>query len=55
LSIQLGGLLRDLTGSYDLPFTVATLLLFGASLVSFAIHERQYSSRYQPIPDFPVS
>jgi MFS family permease len=55
LSIQLGGLLRDLTGSYDLPFTVATLLLVGASLASFAIHERQYSSRYQPVPDFPVS
>jgi MFS family permease len=55
LSIQLGGLLHDFTGSYDLPFMVATLLLLGASLASFAIHERQYSSRYQPVPDFPVS
>jgi MFS family permease len=47
LSIQLGGTLRDLTGSYDLPFAIAGLLLFGASLVSFAIREQRYSSRYQ--------
>ena len=51
LSIQLGGLLRDLTGSYDLPFAVAALLLCGASLASFAIHERRYSIRYQTVPD----
>ena len=55
LSIQLGGLLRDLTGSYDLPFAVAALLLFGASLASFAIHERRYSIRYQTVADFPAS
>jgi MFS family permease len=48
LSIQLGGTLRDLTGSYDLPFAIAALLLFGASLVSFAIREQRYSTRYQP-------
>ena len=47
LSIQLGGTLRDLTGSYDLPFAIAGLLLFGASLVSFAIREQCYSTRYQ--------
>jgi len=47
LSIQLGGILRDLTGSYALPFAVASLLLFGASLASFAIQERRYSIRYQ--------
>ncbi len=51
LSIQLGGLLRDLTGSYGLPFAVAALLLFGASLGSFAIQERRYSIRYQTVPD----
>jgi len=51
LSIQLGGLLRDLTGSYALPFAVAALLLFGASLGSFAIQERRYSIRYQTVPD----
>jgi MFS family permease len=47
LSIQLGGILRDLTGSYDLPFAIAGLLLCGASLVSFAIREQRYSTRYQ--------
>ena len=52
---QLGGLLRDLTGSYDLPFAIAALLLFGASLGSFAIQERRYSIRYQTVPDSPVS
>jgi len=49
LSIQLGGVLRDLTGSYDLPFAIAGLLLCGASLVSFAIREQRYSMRYQTI------
>jgi MFS family permease len=48
LSIQLGGILRDLTGSYDLAFAMAGLLLFAASLVSFAIREQRYSMRYQP-------
>ena len=47
LSIQLGGTLRDLTGSYDLPFAIAGLLLCGASLLSFAIREQRYSTRYQ--------
>jgi MFS family permease len=47
LSIQLGGVLRDLTGSYDLPFAIAGVLLCGASLVSFAIREQRYSTRYQ--------
>jgi MFS family permease len=44
---QLGGMLRDLTGSYDLPFAIAGLLLCGASLVSFAIRKQRYSTRYQ--------
>ena len=51
LSIQLGGLMRDLTGSYDAPFAIAALLLFGASAVSFAIQEKRYSTRYQSGPD----
>jgi MFS family permease len=46
LSIQLGGLLHDLTGSYELPFAVAGLLLFIASLVSFTINERKYAISY---------
>jgi MFS family permease len=47
LSIQLGGILRDLTGSYDLPFAMAGLLLLAASLVSFTIREQRYSTQYQ--------
>ena len=55
LSIQLGGLLRDLTGSYDWPFAIAGLLLFAASLVSLAIDEKRYSARYQTRPEPPLS
>jgi len=55
LSIQFGGLLRDLTGSYELPFAIAGLLLFGASLVSFGIQEKRFSTRYQTLPDPPGS
>jgi MFS family permease len=47
IGIQFGGIMRDLTGSYDWPFTVAALLLAGASLASFAIQEKKYSARYQ--------
>jgi len=47
LGIQLGGLLRDRTGSYAVPFAMAGLLLFAASLVSFGIQEKRYSARYQ--------
>jgi MFS family permease len=54
LSIQLGGVLRDLTGSYEVPFAVAALLLFVASLVSFAVQERQYSARYQTVSASPL-
>lgn len=46
LSIQLGGIMRDLTGSYALPFTLAGFLLIGASLVSFAIREKRFSTKY---------
>jgi len=55
LSTQLGGLLRDLTGSYELPFAIAGLLLFAASLVSLAIEEKRYSTRYQTRPEPPMS
>jgi MFS family permease len=55
LSIQLGGVLRDLTGTYELPFAMAGVLLFGASLASFAIQEQRYSSRYQTVLVSPLS
>jgi len=46
LSVWLAGKLYDLTGSYDIAFTLATIALIGASLLSFAIAERRYSMRY---------
>ena len=45
LGIQLGGIMRDLTGSYDVPFAVAAVLLAVASLTAFSIQEKRYSTR----------
>ncbi|MCZ6873382.1 MAG: MFS transporter [bacterium] len=42
----LAGELYDLTGSYDVSFTLATVALFGAALTSYLIDERRYSVRY---------
>lgn len=49
-SIQCAGLMRDLTGSYTVPFTLAGLLLLPAALVAFSIREQQYSGKYQHLP-----
>ena len=49
-SIQFAGLMRDLTGSYTVPFTLAGLLLLPAALAAFSIRERQYSGKYQRLP-----
>ena len=46
-SIQVAGILRDVTGNYDLPFALAGATLAFATVVSFSIRERKYSSRYQ--------
>jgi MFS family permease len=46
ISVWLAGRLYDLTGSYDISFTLATIALLGASLISFGIAERRYSVRY---------
>lgn len=46
-SIQIAGILRDVTGNYDLPFALAGVTLAFAAVVSFSIKERTYSSRYQ--------
>jgi MFS family permease len=46
LSIQMAGELRDITGSYDVPFLIAAVSLAIASFVSFTIREKKYSSRY---------
>ena len=45
LGIQLGGIMRDLTGAYDVPFAVAAVLLAAASLTAFSIQEKRYSTR----------
>lgn len=50
-SIQFAGLMHDLTGSYTTPFTIAGLLLMPAALSAFSIREKQYSMKYQSLPD----
>ena len=47
ISIQLAGVIRDVTGSYDTALVMAAVLLICASLVSFSIREKKYSVRYQ--------
>jgi MFS family permease len=46
-SIQFAGLMRDLTGSYTLPFTLAGLLLIPAALSAFSIREYKYAAKAQ--------
>ncbi|ETX02868.1 MAG: hypothetical protein ETSY1_02020 [Candidatus Entotheonella factor] len=48
-SVWLAGALHDATGSYDVSFGLALVALVGASLVSFGIAERRYSSRYAAV------
>ena len=51
LSVWLAGKFYDLTGNYDISFTLAVIALVGASLVSFGIAERRYYIRYMtPAP-----
>jgi len=38
--------LRDVTGSYDLPFAIAGSLLLPAAVASFLIRENKYSGKY---------
>ena len=51
LSIQFSGIMRDLTGAYTIPFAVAGLCLLFASVVSFSIQEKRYSSRYVSVSE----
>ncbi|WP_179137784.1 MFS transporter [Candidatus Entotheonella palauensis] len=46
VSVWLAGELHDLTGSYDVSFTLAMVALFGATVASYLIDERRYSMRY---------
>lgn len=50
VSIILGGVLYDLTGSYLLPFALAAAMLVPASIASYTINEKKYSVRYQTAP-----
>ena len=50
VSIILGGILYDLTGSYLLPFALAGSLLIPASIAAYTINEKKYSARYQTAP-----
>jgi MFS family permease len=45
-SVWLAGVLHDLTGSYEVSFTLAVVALVAASVLSFSIAERRYSVRY---------
>ena len=47
VSITMGGVLFDHTGSYFLPFVIAGSLLFPAALSAYTINEKKYSNRYQ--------
>ena len=47
ISVLMGGVLYDVFGSYDVPFSIAGSLLLFASIFAFSIQEKQYSSRYQ--------
>ena len=50
LSVFMGGVLYDHFGSYDVAFGIAGALLLGATIASFSIREKQYSSRFQSVP-----
>jgi hypothetical protein len=39
--------MRDIAGSYTLPFTIAGALLLPAALSGFSIREQQYTGREQ--------
>ena len=48
LSIYVAGVLYDLSGTYDLPFSIAGALLVAGSFAAFSVKEKRYSARYQP-------
>lgn len=51
LSIQFSGIMKDVTGAYTIPFAIGGLCLLSASVVSFSIQEKRYSSRYVSVPE----
>jgi MFS family permease len=49
-SIQFAGLMRDIAGSYTLPFAVAGMSLLPAALSAFSIREKRYAGRERDRP-----
>ena len=47
----LSGIMKDVTGAYTIPFAIGGLCLLFASVVSFSIQEKRYSSRYVSVPE----
>ncbi len=54
IGIQFGGIMRDITGSYTVPFAAAAGLLFFAAVMAMLIQERRYSVRYQQASPAPA-
>ncbi len=54
ISIILGGVLYDMTGSYLLPFSIAAACLIPAAIASYTINENKYSVRYQAAAPAPA-
>lgn len=50
-SIQFAGFMRDLMGSYTIPFAIAGMLLMPAALSAFSVREQTYSVKYQHLPN----
>jgi MFS family permease len=49
-SIQFAGLMRDMAGSYTLPFTLAGIFLLPAALSAFSIREPKYAAQAKGRP-----
>lgn len=48
-AVYAAGLIFTSTGAYNLIFAASVILLIGASLLSFMVREKAYSSRFQPV------
>ena len=46
ISVLLAAIIYDATGSYVIPFTICGLALAWASMTTFSIREKKYSTRY---------
>ncbi len=49
LAVAAAGINFDISGSYNLTWLTSFLLLIGASLISFSVNEKFYSSRFNPV------